>query len=67
MIRPGDLVKGVEHEIGGFSMKPNRIGLAVSRHYRVSLPYIVVMFGSELCEYPEDRLRRVSDEEDRED
>ena len=67
MIRPGDLVKGVEYEIGSFSVKPDRIGLAVSRHYRVSLPYIVVMVGSELYEYPEDRLRRIDNEEDRED
>ena len=61
MIRPGDLVKGVEHKVGSLTMKPDKIGLAVSRHYRVSLPYVVVMVGSELFEYPEDRLRRVGE------
>lgn len=60
MIRPGDLVKGAEPRAG--SLKPDQIGLAVSRHYRLSLPYIVVMAGSEIYEYPEDRLRRVNEE-----
>lgn len=61
MIRPGDLVEGVEHKAGSLKMKPGRYGLAISRHYRVSLPYVVVMVGSELFEYPEDRLRRVGE------
>lgn len=64
-ILPGDLVMGREVFQDEIKWTPNGLGLVVDRYYRVSIPYLKVLVGGIVIEYPECRMRRV-DEEDRE-